>query len=148
MMVEATMAEQAERLSARRARLLPVLAVIYLGQQYSYFSSLDSGRTVDHIRIGAWAVMSTVLLVALITGGSWFRKAELRAMINDESSRAHRSDALAWGFVVAMMTGIVLYILGSTAVGDRQAIHLIVSLGIVTALVRFGMLERRAMRGG
>ncbi|MCY7338343.1 MAG: hypothetical protein LH465_00045 [Sphingomonas bacterium] len=146
-MVDATIAEQAEKLSAQRARMFPLLAVIYLGQQYSYFSSLDGGRPVDAVRIGAWAVMSAALLIALVTGGGLMRKRELRAMLNDETSKAHRSDALGWGFVVAMITGIVLYVIGSTAVGERDAIHLIVSLGIATALVRFGWLEKRAMRG-
>ena len=146
-MVDETIAEQAEVLSARRARMFPLLAVIYLGQQYSYFSSLDGGRPVDTVRIGAWAVMSAALLIALITGGGLLRKPELRALINDETSRAHRSDALSWGFVVAIITGIVLYVIGSGEVGQRQSIHLIVSLGIATALVRFGWLEKRAMRG-
>ena len=68
-------------------------------------------------------------------------------MLNDDTSRAHRSDALGWGFVVAMVTGIVLYIIGGATVTEREAIHLIVSLGIATSLVRFGVLERRAMRG-
>ena len=59
-----TTAEHAERLSKRRARVWPFLAVIYLGQQYSYFSAANGGPMVDHARVGAWAVMSTVLLVA------------------------------------------------------------------------------------
>ncbi len=139
-------AAQAEKLSARRSRMLPFLAVIYLGQQYSYFSSLDRAPAIDHLRIGAWAVMSTALLVVLITGGAFLRSAQVRATINDETSRAHRSDALGWGFVVAMVTGIALYVIRSGIVGEREAIHLIVSLGIATALFRFGFLERRAMR--
>jgi hypothetical protein len=146
-MAEMTVAEKAEKLSARRARIMPVLALIYLGQQYSYFSSIDGARPVDHVRIGAWAVMSAALLLALVTGGGLLRGRELREMLNDETSRAHNSDALGWGFVVAMLTGIVLYIVGASQIGEREAIHLIVSLGIATALVRFGFLERRALRG-
>ena len=146
-MVEPTTAEHAERLSQRRARVWPFLAVIYLGQQYSYFSA-NGGAAVDQARVGAWAVMSTALLVALVTGGGWLRSREVRTLLNDETSRAHRSDALGWGFVVAMATGIMLYCIGGATVTEREAIHLIVSLGIATALVRFGLLERRAMRGG
>jgi hypothetical protein len=33
-------------------------------------------------------------------------------------------------------------------VGAREAIHITVSIGIAAALVRFGMLERRALRDG
>ena len=143
-MVERTISEQAERLARRRARLLPVLTIFYLAQQVTFFASPPGDRMVDHFKIGAWAVMSAVLLAALLTGGFWLRKPELRAMLNDELSRAHRADALAIGFVLAMLTGIVLYVLG-TAIPftDRTVIHLIVSVGIGAALIRYGMLERR-----
>ncbi len=106
-MVEATMAEQAERLSRRRARMLPVLAIFYIAQQVSFFSSPMGDRAVDHFKIGAWVVMSIVLLVALVTGGGWIRPRQVRAILNDETSRSHRADALGTGFVVAMVTGII-----------------------------------------
>lgn len=148
-MADATLSEQAERLSQRRARMLPVLAVFYLAQQVSFFGSPPGQRMVDHFRIGAWAMMSAVLLAALVTGGFWRRTPALRAVLNDESSRAHRSDALGVGFVVAMVAGIVLYVLNTAApVTTPEAIHVIVSLGIGAALVRFGYLERRAHRNG
>jgi hypothetical protein len=146
-MMQRTLAEQAERLSQRRARVLPVLAIFYLAQQASYFSQTDTGRPVDHFRIGAWAVLSAVLLAGLVTGGFWLRRPELRAMLNDESSRSHRADALGTGFVVSMVTGIVLYVLNTfSPMTSREAIHLVVSLGIVAALIRLGYLERRALR--
>ena len=145
-MADETNAEQAERLTKRRALIMPFVAIVYLGQQYSYLSSAAGTSPVGGARIGAWAVMSAVLMVALMSGGGLLRSREVRAMINDETSRAHRSDALAWGFVVAMVTGIVLYILGPNLIDQRETIHLIVSLGIATALIRFGLLERRAMR--
>jgi ABC-type Fe3+ transport system permease subunit len=143
-MAERTISEQADRLARRRARMLIVLAVFYLGQQLTFFTSPPGQRLVDHFKIGAWAVMSAVLLAALVTGGFWLRKPELRSMVNDEVSRAHRASALATGFILAMLTGIILYVVG-TAVpfSDREVIHLIVSVGIGAALIRFGMLERR-----
>jgi hypothetical protein len=146
-MTESGLAAQAERLSQRRARMLPVLAVFYFAQQASYFASPPGDRTVDHFRIGAWVLMSTVLLAALVTGGFWRRKPELRAMLDDESTRAHRADALSTGFIVAMATGIILYVLDSVSpMTSREVIHLIDSFGIAAALVRFGFLERRALR--
>jgi ABC-type Fe3+ transport system permease subunit len=146
-MVERTISEQADRLSRRRARMLPVLAVFYLGQQLTYFSSPPGDRLVDHFKIGAWVVMSVVLLAALVTGGFWLRKPEVRAMLNDELSRSHRADALGTGFVLAMLAGIILYVVGTAVrMTDRDVIHVIVSAGIGAALIRFGMLERRAHR--
>ena len=124
--------------------MLPVLAIFYLAQQVAFFNSLNGERLVDHFRIGAWVALSTVLLAGVVTGGFWFRKPELRAMLNDELNRAHRADALRIGFILAMLTGIVLYVVGTAiALSDREVIHLIVSVGIGAAVIRFGMLERR-----
>ena len=146
-MIETTLSEQAERLSRRRARMFPLFAIFYLGQQTSFFSSPIGERAVDHFKIGAWVVLSIVLMALLLSGGFWSRKRELRDLLNDETSRAHRADALGTGFVVAMATGIILYVVGTMSpVTAREAIHLIVSFGIGAALVRFGFLERRAMR--
>jgi hypothetical protein len=148
-MVEQTIAQQAERLSRRRARMVSVLAVFYLAQQVAFFNAPPGERLVDHFRIGAWAVMSAVLLAALMTGGFWLRNPEVRALLNDELSRAHRAQALATGFVLAMAAGIVLYVVGTvTPITDREAIHIIVSVGIGAALIRYGFLERRSDRLG
>ena len=53
------------------------------------------------------------------------------------------------GFVAGMLGGIVLYLVDQfEAVHAREAIHMILSLGIGAALLRFGMLERRAHQDG
>ncbi|MEQ7873889.1 hypothetical protein ABDK56_07765 [Sphingomonas sp. ASV193] len=144
-MTESTLSAQAERLSRRRARMLPVLAIFYLAQQAAYFSQTETGRPVDHVRVGAWVMMSAVLLLALVTGGFWLRSREVRAMLDDESTRAHRASAIGTGFLFAMAVGIGLYPFVSVLdISAQEAIHLIVSFGIAAALIRFGMLERRA----
>ena len=143
-MVQRTVSQEVDRLARKRARMAPMLAVIYFAQQVAFFNSPHGERLVDQFRIGAWAALSAVLLAGLATGGFWLRKPELRAMLNDELSRAHRADSLRVGFILAMLTGIVLYVVGSAvAISDREVIHLIVSVGIGAALIRFGMLERR-----
>jgi hypothetical protein len=135
----------AERLGRRRARMLPVLGVFFLTQQAAFFANPPGERAVDHVRIGAWVVMSAVLLFVLHTGGGLFRSPAVRAMLNDEPTRANRASAMHWGFLAAMIAGIVLYVAqGVSAFTAREIIHLIVSAGMVAALVRFGMLERRA----
>ena len=144
-MSDQTISHEADRLGGRRARVFLILAIFYLGQQATFFASPLGTRTVDHFKIGAWAVMSAVLLGALVTGGFWLRKPALRAMLNDELSRAHRANALGVGFVLAMLTGIILYLVGTAVpMTDREVIHLIVSVGIGGALIRFALLERRA----
>jgi hypothetical protein len=148
-MIDTNLSAQAERLSERRARVLPVVALFYFMQQLSFFSLPLGNRPVDYFKVGAWVALSTVLLAALVTGGFWLRPPNLRAMLNDESSRVHRADALGTGFVVAMATGILLYVIDTfSPMTSREVIHLTVSLGIAAALVRFGFLERRAHRNG
>lgn len=142
--------EQAERLGRRRARILPMLALIFLSQQASFFLGENERaahmlRDVDHVKVSAWLILSLVLLLGLWSGGGWFRRKEVRALLNDDVTRAHRASASTLGFYVAMLTAIVLYVVDMFDPTDtRMTIHLIVTLGIGTALVRFGLLERRA----
>ena len=89
--------------------------------------------------------MSAAILFALYTGGAWFRSPAVRAMLNDEPTRAHRANAMQWGFIAATVAGMLVYVFqGVAQFTTREVIHLIVSAGLVAALVRFGMLERRA----
>ena len=148
-MSETSTVDRAERLGRRRARMLPFLAVIYISQQATFFSTPDSGRTVDHVKVSAWLVLSLILLLALATGGSWLQSKEVRALMNDEVTRANRSKAMTLGFLFAMAGGMALYFLYQfEQFTAREAIHIILSLGLGAALVRFGMLERRAHRVG
>ncbi len=148
-MTDRSIAEQAERLSRRRARMLPLLALLYLSQQASFFASVpaDPERAVDHFKIGAWVLLSLVLLAALTTKGFWFHSRAVREMVDDETTRAHRVAALGWGFVMSVLSAVALFVLSTVEpISAREAIHVIVSLGIVTAIIRFAMLERRAHR--
>lgn len=139
--------ELADHLGKRTARLLLVVALIYLSQQVAYFSD-HAARGVDHVKVGSWVVMSGLLLALLTTKGFWFRRAEVRALIDDEGTRANRSAGLQAGFVVAMIGGIILYFIDQfEPMSAREVIHLIVSLGLAAALIRFAMLERRDHRG-
>ena len=134
----------ADRLGRRRARILPMIAIIFLMQQTSFFANPPAARAVDHVRIGAWVVMTAAILLLLQTGGSWFRSPAVRAMMDDEPTRANRASALHWGFLAMVLAGMTLYpVLGIAPMTAREAIHLIVSAGIVVALLRFGFLERR-----
>jgi len=137
-------AELADQLSRRRARMLPVLGLFFIMQQSAFWSNPPVERVVDHVRIGAWVVLTGVILFTLSTNGFWLRPAKVRAMIDDELTRANRTSAMQWGFVAAMLAGMLVYVVeGVTQFTAREVIHLIVSAGIVIALMRFGLLERR-----
>jgi hypothetical protein len=137
--------EAADELSRRRARMTIPFTLIFLIQQAAFFSKPLDTRAVSLVRLGGWTALALVILGALATGGFWFKSREVRALMEDEITRAHRADALSLAFVLAMLTGIVLFILQVFVPLDAPiAIHLILSVGFAAALLRFGMLERRA----
>jgi hypothetical protein len=146
--------ETADRLSRRRARMLPILALFLLLQQATFVTNppatdLVHGRLVDQIHFGAWAVLTLVLLAGLTTGGFWFRSRDLRALLNDEQTTAYRREAMAFGFVVSALTGVVLYVVASIEPLEAHlAINLTIAFGLAAALLRFGVLERRAHKFG
>jgi len=144
-----SLAEKAEYLSRRRARMLPALAVIYITQQATYFTvpSGTAHRAVDDAKISAWLVFSGILLAALSTKGFWLARREVRAMIDDELTRANRLDAMRFGFIFAMLTCIVIYAITMfEPVNGRDAVHVILSDGLGAALIRWGWLEWVAHR--
>jgi hypothetical protein len=145
-MNQRSISDQAERLSMRRARALPALGVIFLAQQASFLSmSEQAARPVDHVKVGAWLVLTIVLLAGLATGGAWFRSRAVRELLNDESTRAHRRSGYAYGFWAAMGTAILLYVVNMfEPVSGRDAVHIIVTAAIAVALINFGRLEQRA----
>ncbi|MFL6765246.1 MAG: hypothetical protein ACJ8FO_08645 [Sphingomicrobium sp.] len=144
-----SVAEKAEYLSKRRARMLPALAVIFLSQQATFFSQMSGGEHVsaEKAKISAWLVLSVVMLFALATKGFWLEPKEVRDLVDDENTRANRNEAMRWGFLFAMGTAIGIYILTMfDTVTGREATHIIMSFGIAAAILRWGVLERRAHR--
>jgi hypothetical protein len=146
-MVE-TNAEKAERLSSKRARILPFLTLIFLSQQGAYLST-SANNSAQTVKISAWLVLSVVLLAALATKGFWLQPKEVRDLIDDENTRANRNDAMRWGFLFSMGTAIGIYFLTMfDNVKGRESIHIIMTVGIAAALIRWAYLERRAHRDG
>ena len=150
-MNERSVSQRADYLSRKRARFLPILAIIYFSQQVTFLSALGNGphRDVDHFKIGAWVVLSVLLLLGLTTKGFWFEKREVRDLIDDESTRANRLEAMRVGFIFACATALADYFIAEfqpLTVGE--AAHLVLTFGRGAALIRFGVLERRAHRDG
>jgi hypothetical protein len=146
-----SVAEKAEYLGKRRARMLPALAVIFLSQQATFFSQMSGAEHVsaERAKISAWLVLSVVLLFGLATKGFWLERKEVRELVDDENTRANRAEAMRWGFLFAMGSAIAIYVLTMfDVVTGRQAVHIVLSFGIAAALIRWGVLERRAHNFG
>lgn len=142
--------DTADQLMNKRARMMPALAMMFLAQQAAYFSGnrLDEGklRLVSYVSIGGWLVLSIILLLGLTAGGSLFRSGPVRALMNDENTQANRAQAFQLGFLFTMVGAILLYMVSLfEPVDGREAIHILMTIGIATALLRFGLLERRAL---
>ena len=141
--------EKADFLSTRRARMLPALAIIFLSQQATFFSQMTNGQHVsaETAKISAWLVLSVLLLFGLATKGFWLERKEVRDLIDDENTRANRNEAMRWGFLFGMGSAIAVYILTMfEIVTGREAVHIVLSFGIAAALLRWGILEKRAHR--
>jgi hypothetical protein len=136
--------ELAERLMKRRANALFALSLVFVVTQGSFIGSKTVPGT---IHIAAWVVMAVVLLVFFATGGGWARPEEVRALMNDESTRMHRARATTVAFYNMIASGIVVYGLGMIKpVSGGEAAHLIITVGIASAPMAFWGLERAALR--
>ena len=141
--------EQADYYEQRRLRMLPSVLIIYLSQQAIYFSAPGGERPVDHLKIGAWAVLTfMLLLLLLVTRGFWFAPQAVREMIDDEATQLNRLVAIRSGFIAAVALGAIVYTLVPVAeLSVREALHLVVSFSLGIGLLHFIMLEKRARRG-
>ena len=149
-MSEPSDVEIADRLSRRRAWLLPVLAMLFLSGQAIYaLGPDDPSPAVDRAKVAAWLLWAIALLFVLAGGGSLFRSRKVRALMDDETTRAHRGRAYAVGFWLAVGTAIGIYALTAfDKVMPREAIHIILTAALAGALATFGALELRAHRDG
>jgi hypothetical protein len=139
--------DRADRISRRRARLLPVLAILFIAGQPLYFA--NSGYRAGEVKAAAWLVWALVLLAALAFAGGRFAGAAVRDMVEDEVSRANRLRAYATGFWAASLCTVALYAFSLFEnLKGRESLHIVLTAGIGAALLRFGTLERRALADG
>jgi hypothetical protein len=145
--------DKADRLGRRRWRMLFVVAIILVTQQASFDRILDRAdgplSTAGIVILAAWVVLVIAALAALMTGGMYFQSREVRKLMDDELSKANRSRALAAGFVVTILTAVVVFVVSFfSEVSAPEAIHAIVTVGLAGALLRFAALERKAHADG
>jgi hypothetical protein len=139
--------DAAERVSRRRARLLPLLGIVFIAGQPLYFA--NQGVEASQLKTLTWLVWAVLLLAALAFAGGHLGRREVRALVEDEVTRANRLRAYAAGFWAGSLATIALYgfSLFDTVKG-REALHIVLTASIAAALIRFGALERRALTDG
>ena len=139
--------ERAERISRRRARMFPVLGIYFIAGQAIFFNHFDPSRGIAQFKVSAWLVWAVVLLIAFAFAGGHFQGKKIRALVEDDVSRANRAKGYEAGFWAAAAAAIALYITNMfELVSGRDAIHLILTALVGAAMIRFGTLERRALK--
>jgi len=141
--------ERAERISRRRARIFPILGIYFIAGQAVFFRHTEASERIAQFKISAWLVWALVLLVAFAFAGGHFSGRKVRALVEDDVARANRAKSYETGFWAAAVAAIALYITNMfEPVSGRDAIHLILTALVGAAMIRFGTLERRALKGG
>jgi len=139
--------ELADHVSRKRAVLVAVAAIVFLA--HAVLRPLLGGGldAAQGARTDLWAINALLLLAVLATGGFLFNRRRVRALVNDEVSRAHYRTAVAAGYWVAMATAMAVFLLPpSRGLAARAAVYVIVSASLVVALLVFSWLEHRAHR--
>jgi len=150
MTANTTPGQIAERAQRRRNRMLwvPILFFIWQGAYFSGYATPHAPlRAVEIVSLGAHLFLGLVLLLLLATGGAWRYGKAVRAVLDDEATRAHRGEAYAWGFWALTLCIVGLY---ATAPFVRlelgEIAHILLSVAVAVPALRFLFLERRADR--
>jgi hypothetical protein len=92
-------------------------------------------------------VTAVTLLAFFATSGGWMQTRAIRALTNDESTRAHRANAMTIAFCNMVGAGIMIYGIGMfKTVSGGEAAHLIMTVGVTLALISFAAWKRMALR--
>jgi hypothetical protein len=140
--------ELADRVTRRRARMMPILAILFLAGQPFYFARNQIAIQTP-VKTAIWLAWAAILLLALALAGGHFRSKAVRGLVEDEVARANRLRAYAAGFWTAMATVCGIYGLSIfDNIQGRESLHLVLTFSVAVALITFGMLEKRALRDG
>ena len=139
----------AEKLTLRRARAAIVLGILFI-------TSMATSLKVDvwdsrpaTLQIAAWIVWGAALLFLVAVGGGLFRGQFVRSMLNDDTTIENRRTAMVTGFWAIVLCAFLLYGISLFEnISGREAIRVMLSVAVGAAAIRFGTLERRALKIG
>lgn len=139
--------ETVDRIARRRARAAIALATVFVAAQFASFPDAPMNRP-SILHLAAWVIWAAALLAFLSWSGGLWRGRRVQALLNDEGTRDHRQRAFALGFWVAIAAAALCYVASwYEEISAREATRLVITGAIAAALLRFGLLERRALDG-
>lgn len=142
-------ADIAERAAWGRARAATVMALVFVAAQAGSFRDELPLNQPQTLHLSAWIVWAFGLLFFLAWGGGLLRGRKMRAVLNDETTLDHRRRAMVCGFWGALGTAFLLYAASFyEPITLREGVRLIITVTVALALLRFGTLERRALKDG
>lgn len=145
--MSADTAQLADRIAWGRARAAQVLAFVFVATQAGSFDDRLPMDRPETLHLSAWICWAVLLLVFLAFAGGLLRGPRIRALLNDETTRDHRLRAMAWGFWSAILVALAIYVASFfTEMSVREGVRLVITFGIALALIRFGALEKKALK--
>ncbi len=135
--------ETADRFSNSRALAAPFMGLLVLVVQQGTLYAWDWGGD-SLLQIAVWLIFASTMLILLLTGGGWFLSKNARKLANDEVTRLNRLAAIQIGFVVAMVTGFLVWAISPfEPLHAQRAANIIVSMSLGASFIAFGMAELR-----
>lgn len=129
----------AERLSQRRARLFPGLGIVLI-----VADAVTSFDNVEWPTAAIWLALCAAGFVLTVTGGVPSRL--LRRLTEDETTRAHRAQAVLIGYCAALACGAGLYVVSMfQVISATQAVQIVLTTAVAAPLIGFGVLESLAL---
>jgi hypothetical protein len=141
--------EIADRMSRSRAVIVAIATVVFLAVQVITRPFFGSDPETAHylVRRTMWVANASLLLLFLATGGGLLNNRRIRALINDEVSRANYRTSAVVGFWVAMITALAIYVIPAGAsLSAQETIYIVVTTTVGVSMLLFAFLEHRAHR--
>ncbi len=147
--------DRAERLVRLRARWSGGMGWALITTLTISFGGLGGASGTPHtpwlVTAGwiGWAAWMVLIGVCIATGGVWRVSPAMRALMNDETSLSHRRCSLAGGFWVAMIVSAMVYAASfALDLSVREALRIVVTSALSSALISFAEREERALKNG
>jgi hypothetical protein len=118
---------------------------------YANTYSLEPTSWRDALRLLVGPFLTSLLLLILANGRDhlWTNIPAVRILLGDESTTENRRRAQAFGFWAMSLVGAGVYIASPLLqIPPAKAVHLVVTLTISLAALRFGYLEQRSLSIG